>query len=111
MDMREYRWFGKKIKKKFKKNNNYLSKRVFFKITVIIAALQLPKWINAVLDGDADAAKQIIMYNNLLKEFPIYFLAVHYEVVLLSLLHRGLNWIFQSCVGVMTLSEKMESGS
>lgn len=35
MDMREYRWFGKKIKKKFKKNNGYLSKRVFLKITVI----------------------------------------------------------------------------
>ena len=35
-DMREYRWFGKKIKKDFKKNNGYLSKCVFFKITVII---------------------------------------------------------------------------
>lgn len=34
--MREYRWFGKKVKKDLKKNNGYLSKRVFFKITVII---------------------------------------------------------------------------
>ena len=34
--MKEYRWFGKKVKKKFKKNKGYLSKRVFFKITVII---------------------------------------------------------------------------
>lgn len=33
--MREYRGFDKKIKKKIKKNNGYLSKRVFFKITVI----------------------------------------------------------------------------
>lgn len=38
------------------------------------SALQLPKWINAVLDGDADSAKQIIKDNNLLKEFPIYLI-------------------------------------
>ncbi len=36
------------------------------------SALQLPKWIDAVLAGDADKAKQIITENDLLKEFPIY---------------------------------------
>lgn len=36
------------------------------------SALQLPKWLDAVLAGDADKAKQIITENDLLKEFPIY---------------------------------------
>ena len=38
------------------------------------SALQLPKWINAVLDGDADKAKQILLDNKILKEFPIYLI-------------------------------------
>lgn len=38
------------------------------------SALQLPKWIDAVLSGDSDKAKKIISDNNLLKEFPIYLI-------------------------------------
>lgn len=38
------------------------------------SALQLPKWIDAVLAGDSDKAKQIISNNKLLKEFPIYLI-------------------------------------
>ena len=38
------------------------------------SALQLPKWIDAVLAGDSDEAKKIISENNLLKEFPIYLI-------------------------------------
>ena len=36
------------------------------------SALQLPKWIDAVLAGDADKAQQIITENDLRKEFHIH---------------------------------------
>ena len=38
------------------------------------SALQLPKWIDAVLSGDSDKAKRILLENELLKEFPIYLI-------------------------------------